>query len=111
MEDAPTRLTVSRTHPDDIGQRQVFASLDGQPLATMLCGDTVTREITPGSHRLRLNNTLVWKTLEFQAAPGDHVEFRYANRPGRWTLGFLSLLGVAPLFLTVERQHHRHEHG
>ena len=35
--------------------------------------------------------------------PGERVRFVFANRPGRWTLGFLSLIGVAPLFLTVER--------
>jgi len=104
VEAPSARLTVARTLPADIGQRQVFASLDGQPLATMLFGESVSRQIAPGLHRLRLNNTLVWKTLEFEAAAGDHVEFRYANRPGRWTLGFLSLLGVAPLFLTVEQR-------
>jgi hypothetical protein len=89
-----------------VRQRQVYASLDGEPLATMLFGESVTHEIGPGSHRLRLNNTLVWKTIEFDAGPGEHVEFRFANRPGRWTLGFLSLLGVAPLFLTVEQVRH-----
>ena len=102
-ETAPARLTVARTHSADVQQRQVYVSLDGEPLATMLFGQTVEREITPGAHTLRFNNTLVWKTIHFDASPGEHVEFVFANRPGRWTLGFLSLVGVAPLFLTIER--------
>jgi len=100
----PARLTVSRTHASDVRQRQVYLSLDGEPVATMLFGDTFEREIAPGRHTLKLNNTLVWKTVPFDAAPGERVEFVFANRPGRWTLGFLSLVGVAPLFLTVARR-------
>jgi len=103
-EATPARLVVSRTHEADVRQRQVYVSLDGEPIATMLFGQSVERDIPPGPHRLRLNNTLVWKTVHFDAAPGERVEFVFANRPGRWTLGFLSLVGVAPLFLTVERR-------
>jgi hypothetical protein len=102
-ETAPARLIVSRTHDADVRQRQVYVSLDGEPLATLLFGETVEREVAPGPHTLRLNNTLVWKTIPFDAGPGERVEFVFANRPGRWTLGFLSLVGVAPLFLTVVR--------
>lgn len=81
----------------------MYATLDGQPLATMMYGDSVTRDIVPGPHRLRLNNTLVWKTLVFTAAPGEHVEYQFANRAGRLALGFLAVMGVAPLYLTVVR--------
>ncbi len=102
-ETARARLLVSRTHDADVRQRQVYVSLDGERLATLLFGESIEREIAPGPHTLRLNNTLVWKTLHFEAAPGEHVEYVFANRPGRWTLGFLSLVGVAPLFLTVVR--------
>jgi hypothetical protein len=98
------QLTISRTHPADVRQRQVYVTLDGEPIATMLHGQTVEREIEPGAHTVRFNNTLVWKTVRFEAGPGERVEFVYANRAGRWTLGFLSLIGVAPLFLTVEKR-------
>lgn len=97
-------LTVSRTHPADVRQRQVYVSLDGEPVATLLYGQSVERSIAPGEHTLRFNNTLVWKTVRFDVASSEHVRFVFANRPGRWTLGFLSLIGVAPLFLTIERQ-------
>jgi hypothetical protein len=101
--DAPARLTVDRNLNIDIGQRQVILSLDGAPLATLLNTQSVTREIPPGRHRLRGYNTLVWKNVEFDAGPGEHVRFVTANRAGKWSLSFLALLGVGPLFLTLER--------
>lgn len=96
-------LVVSRTLPGDVGQRQVYVDLDGQRLATLLDGESVTRTIEPGRHKLRLNNTLLWKTVEFDAGPDDRVEYRFANRAGRFALPFLTVMGVAPLYLSVER--------
>lgn len=98
------RVTISRTLATDVGQRQVYVSLDGERIATLLFGESVTREIAPGPHKVTLYNTLVWKTVRFETEPGAHVEFVFANRPGRFTLGFLALMGVAPLFLSVERR-------
>ena len=103
MSDAPARLVVARTLATDVAQRQVYVSLDDERIATLLFGERIEREIPPGPHRLRLNNTLVWKTLDFDAAPGELVEFHFANRPGRLALPFLAVMGVAPLYLTVER--------
>jgi hypothetical protein len=104
MGDVAARITVARTLSIDVGQRQVYVSLDGERIATLLFGESVTRDIAPGSHKITLNNTLVWKTLRFDAAPDADIEFVFANRPGRFNLGFLALMGVAPLFLTVERR-------
>jgi hypothetical protein len=98
------RITVTRNLPEDIRQRQVYVSLDGQPWATLLFGQSATRELAPGPHRIRANNTLVWKTVAFDAAPGEHVQFDLANRPGRWSFSVLALLGVGPLFLTINRR-------
>ena len=103
MEPQHARLTVTRNLPTDVGQRQVYVSLDGKPFATLVFGQSVTREIDPGPHRLRANNTLVWKTLAFDAVPGEHVEFVLANRTGRWSFSSLALIGVGPLFLNFER--------
>ena len=97
------RLTVERTHTDDVRTRQVVLSLDGEPLATLLFGDRVTREIAPGPHRLRAHNTLVWKTVEFEAKPGEHVRFTTVNRAGLGSTALVALLGVGPLYVTLER--------
>jgi hypothetical protein len=97
------RLTIRRQSPRDAQQRQVVASLDGQPFATLMFGDVTTRDIAPGWHRLRVHNTLVWKTLEFNVAPGEEVAYTIVNRAGWATWWMLSLLGAGPLYLTIAR--------
>jgi hypothetical protein len=96
-------ITITRRDELDIKQREVFVSLDGAPLATLLFGETVTREIAAGPHRIRAYNTLVWKTIEFDAAAGERLAFRLINRPGWGTFAMLALLGTGPLYLTFER--------
>src|SRR3982751_4117173 len=97
------RLTVERTGPEDVRTRQIVLALDGQPLATLLFGERTARDIAAGHHRLRVHNTLVWKTAEFDAAPGEHVRFRVVNRAGLGSMTLVALLGVGPLYVTVER--------
>ncbi len=103
MDPRPARLTVTRNSEDDVGQRQIVLTLDGQPLATLLFGQSLTREIPAGSHRLRAHNTLVWKTLEFDAAPDEHVRFSTVNRAGFGSMALVGLLGVGPLYVTLDR--------
>ena len=81
-----------------------MVSLDGERLATLLYGDEVTREVPAGSHRLRAHNTLFWKTIDLDLAPDEHARFRAINRAGVGTFSMLGLLGVGPLFLTLERE-------
>ena len=81
-----------------------MVSLDGQSLATLLYGEEVSREVPPGQHRLRAHNTLFWKTIDLDLAPGEHARFRAVNRAGVGTYSLLGLLGVGPLFLTFERE-------
>jgi hypothetical protein len=87
------RLIVARTLKNDVRQRQVYIELDGESIATLLVDESVVRDIAPGKHTLRFDNTLVKKTHEFDAAPGDVIE----------AIPFLALMGVAPLFLSIER--------
>jgi len=61
-------------------------------------------QVTAGSHVLRANNTLFWKRVPFTIEPGEHLEFSLINRAGRLTLGFLAVMGVAPLYLDIERR-------
>jgi hypothetical protein len=103
MEASPSRLVVERTSKEDVRQRQIIVSLDGEPFATLLYGESATRNIAPGPHRLRAYNTLVWKTVEFDAAPGESVRFAAVNRAGRGTMALIAMLGVGPLYVTLER--------
>jgi hypothetical protein len=98
-----SRISITRTSSDDLKDRQIYVSLDGEQIGVLLYGESVTREIEPGSHYVRANNTLFWKTIDFTVAPGEHAQFRVVNRAGAGTYAMLSLLGTGPIYLTLER--------
>ena len=104
MTEQHTLLTVERTSDTDVQHRQVIVSIDDQPFATLLFGKSETKPIAPGRHRLKAYNTLVWKTIEFDVADGEHARFQVINRPGKWTYPMVALLGVGPIYLTIERK-------
>ena len=97
-------VTLTRADTRDVGHRQIYARIDDGPNSTLLFGDSVRIEITPGSHRLKANNTLFWKSVTFNVESGGHVEFALVNRASRIGFGALALLGVAPLLLSIERR-------
>jgi hypothetical protein len=98
-----SRLTVSRNSPNDVQQRQVIIKLDGERFATLLYGQTITREIPPGSHQLRFDNTWVKKTVEFKAVEGEDLKYTVINRAGRFTWWMVGVLGAGAMYLTIER--------
>jgi hypothetical protein len=103
--DGPTsRVVLTRRSPNDVKQRQVFVSMDGETIATLLFGDAVAVDATPGRHVLRAHNTLVWKTITIDLKPGEEARFTIVNRPGVGTYAMLSLLGTGPIYLTFERE-------
>ena len=99
----PTLLTVHRTSPADVKIRQVILSLNGEKIGTLMFGQSVSREILPGRYKLRANNTLVWKTVEFEANAGEQVHFSLVNYTGRGFALLLALFGASLLFLRIER--------
>ena len=99
-----SRITVRRTHHDDVRQRQVIVRVDDGEKATLMFGDVFSEELEPGEHRLRVHNTLFRKTIPFSVADNEHVEFDVVNRAGRITMSFLALMGAAPLYLSVQRR-------
>ena len=62
----PAMVTVRRTSNDDVRDRQVYLSFDGEEWATIYYGDAVTREVAPGRHVIKANNTLVRRSVEFE---------------------------------------------
>lgn len=102
-ERLPASVTVVRQHADDIKQRQVIVWLDGERIATLMFGDAVTRDLDVGRHRLRVSNTLFWKTVEFEVKSGEQVRFDIINHAGRLTYPMLAFIGVGPVYLTVRR--------
>jgi hypothetical protein len=103
MEKRTATITVTRKAPQDVRVRQIYLSIDGKTVAELLFGQAFTTDVEPGPHRLRANNTLVWKTVDCQLKPGEHATFIVVNRPGPGTYAMLSLLGTGPIYLTFER--------
>lgn len=99
----PASVTIARTHATDVRMRQLVITLDGDRLGDLLFGEAFQRDVAPGPHRLRVSNTLVWKTLEFHVKPGEQVRFEAINRAGKLTYPMLVIFGAAPLYLTVRR--------
>ena len=100
----PTLLTIHRTSPRDEQSRQIVCALDGKRFGQVLFGQRLTTEILPGRHALRVHNTLVWKTAEFGAEPGEHVHFTVWNRA--WGEGHYVLIvfvGWSPLGVGLVR--------
>jgi len=97
-------VTVSRDHRTDAQQRQVLARIDDGPVSPLMFGERFVVEVKPGEQLLRANNTLFWKRVSFTIEPGEHLEFQLINEAGRFTLSLLALLGVAPLYLRIERR-------
>jgi hypothetical protein len=96
-------VTVTRTSVKDVGHRQIIVSIDGQPFATLMFGKSASKAIAPGHHTIKAYNTLVWKTLEFDLAEGEHATFSVVNVPGKWTFPLVALLGVGPIYVALER--------
>jgi len=99
----PARITVTRRSDNDAGFREIFVSLDGEPLTMLQYGDEFTCEVKAGPHRLKAHNTLFWKTRQIVLRPGEHARFTAINRKGPISFGLLFMLGAFPLYLTFER--------
>lgn len=96
-------ITITRQSPQDVAFREIFVSVDGEQIAILSHGETVTHELPAGPHRLRAHNTLFWKTHDIVLQPGEHARFVAINRAGWGSFGWLMILGAAPLYLTFER--------
>jgi hypothetical protein len=103
LELFPATVTVTRTSDEDFRSRQLIVWLDDVRTATLLWGDSITIDVQPGPHRIRVSNTLVWKTIEFHVEAGQQVFFEAINRTGMGTITMMLVLGVAPLYVTVRR--------
>lgn len=94
-------ITIHRDSPDDIQLRQIVVKLDGQRIAELMFGDTITIPASPGRHRLRVDNTWNWKTLDLNLSSGDHLKFHTVNRPGRLTWFLIGTLGAGPIYVSI----------
>jgi hypothetical protein len=103
FEMQPASVTIVRRSEEDFKQRQLVVWLDGEKLGDLMFGDAFRKDVHPGPHKLRVSNTLVWKTVQFDVKPGEQVRFDAINRPGRFTYPMLVILGAGMLYVTLRR--------
>jgi len=103
-QNAQASITIRRTSPEDAQQRQIVVELDGERVGELMYGDSITIPVTPGHHRLRIDNTWNWKTLDLDVAPGAQLKFSTQSRVGRFTWFLVGTLGVGPMYVSVERE-------
>jgi hypothetical protein len=99
----PASVTTTRTSQADLQTRQLIVWVDGKRVATLLWGESVTCELEPGPHRLRVSNTLFRKTVDFTVSPGEQVFFEAINHLGPASVLVTMLFGAGPLYVTLKR--------
>jgi hypothetical protein len=95
-------ITVRRTAPDDVQVREIIVKVDGERVGTLKYGDSITLAVSSGHHRLRVDNTFNWKTIELYLAPGERRKFLTKSRTGRLGWFLIALLGAGPLYVSIE---------
>jgi hypothetical protein len=97
-------ITVRRKSPDDAQQRQIIVKLDGQNVGELFYGDTISVPVTAGHHKLKVDNTWNWKTVEVDVAAGEHLKFQTVSKAGRITWFLVSLFGAGPIYVSIKRE-------
>src|SRR5690242_17591886 len=97
-------LTVDRNSPDDAQQRQIMVFLDGEQIAELMYGDSVTKEIAMGPHVLLVDNTWNKKLTQFDAADGGPIRFLVKNHSSRISEFLLMIFGAGPLKVSLDRR-------
>lgn len=104
MPAAQGTITIRRTSNEDAQQRQIIVKLDGESVGELFYGDTISVPVTAGHHRLRVDNTWNWKTVELDVAAGEHLKFQTMSRAGRLTWFLVSLFGAGPIYVSIKRE-------
>jgi hypothetical protein len=103
MDSRAARVVVERP-PERLGEQYLITlTLDGERIGRLEPGESVAREVQPGSHRLRAFNSLFWKTVAFDLAAGSTIRFVTRNRENFFTT-FSALMGSGFLSVVLERR-------
>jgi hypothetical protein len=97
-------ITIRRRSPEDVQQRQIIVKLDGENVGELYYGDTISIRVTAGRHKLRVDNTWNWKTVELDVVSGEHLKFQTMSRAGRFSWFLVSMLGAGPIYVSIKRE-------
>ena len=76
--------------------------LDEAPEEILRYGESFTRDLAPGRHRIKAHNTLSSDTLHVDLAPGQHLRIRCHNRIARGGLLMMMTTGFAFINVKLE---------
>lgn len=96
-------LTFTRNAPDDVQDRPVKLWVDDELWGILRYGQSLTRSIPPGHHRVKGHNTLMGTTFEFDARSGERVELKCSNTIVGGGALLMLLIGWAALRVRIER--------
>ena len=100
----PATITITRNDPDDVQDRWIRIYIDETPEEILRYGEVLTREVAPGSHRIKAHNTLSSHTLEVDAQPGEQIRIRCHNTIARGGILMLLTTGFAFIKVKLERE-------
>lgn len=98
------QLTITRNNARDFQDRQVYLYVDGELWGKVKYGKPLTRDIPPGRHQVKANNTLFSDVITIDAGPGEHVRLRCSNTLGKGGWIMMVLWQIAALRVRLERE-------
>jgi hypothetical protein len=99
----PATFTVNRNSTEDAQQREIKVYLDGEQIAELMYGQSVTKEIAAGPHTLLVDNTWNKQSAEFIAGDGESIRFLAKNHSSRFAEFLLMIFGAGPLRVSLDR--------
>lgn len=98
----PARVTIFRNSPDDTQTRQIKIYLDRQNQGELMYGDSMTLDVAPGAHVLRVDNTWNRQELPIEVQSGDDLQFLTKSSAGKFVWFLLGFLGAGPMHVSIE---------
>ncbi|MDP1570943.1 MAG: hypothetical protein Q8L86_13180 [Vicinamibacterales bacterium] len=97
-------ISLSRNRPDDWADRVIYVWLNGARLDPIRYGATLHLSVPPGRHTVKVHNTLRGRTLEIEAAPGEHIRLSCGNQTAAGGFLMMLMMGVAALRVRLDRE-------
>jgi len=99
---ATARITIVRNSPEDTQTRQIKIFLDGENQGELMFGDSMTLNVSAGTHAIRVDNTWNRKELTLEIHAGGSLQFLTKSSAGKFAWFLLGFLGAGPMQVSIE---------
>jgi hypothetical protein len=97
------QICVARGGVDTFHDRTIQVFVDDEEWGRLRYDGSVTREVAPGRHRVRVFNSLFSSALDVDVRPGEHVRFTCGNGFPRVGYLLMFIFHVTYLRVRLER--------